>query len=97
MSYTVTINDPHQPDPMPMWESFDHPTADDAYRAAQTHIEAARHDDRIVDEADGVFSVWTAAGHRPPTHVATIATIVITPSDDFPADPSRPTQKADNA
>lgn len=94
MSHTVTITDPRQPDAMPMWESFDHATADDAYRAARTHIEAAQPDDRIVDEAHGVYSVWNAAGDRPPTHVATI---VIAPGDDRPAASARPTQKADNA
>jgi hypothetical protein len=94
MSRTVTITDPHQPDAMPMWESFDHTTADDAYRAAQTHIETAQPDDRIVDEAHGVYSVWTADGDRPATHVATI---VIAPSDDLHADPARGTQEADNS
>lgn len=94
MSHTVTITDPRQPDAMPMWESFDHATADDAYRAARTHIEAARPDDRIVDEAHGVYSVWSAACDRSPTHVATV---VITPSDDLPVDPARSMQKADNA
>lgn len=94
MSHTVTINDPHQPDAMPMWESFDHATAEDAYRAAQTHIEAARPDDRIVDQGHGVYEVWTAAGDRPATQVATI---VIAPSDHLHADPARGPQKADNA
>ena len=94
MSHTVTINDPHQPDAMPMWESFDHATAEDAYRAAQTHIEAARPDDRIVDQSPGVYAVWTAAGDRSAIQVATIVTA---PSDDLHADPARGTQEADNA
>jgi hypothetical protein len=37
MSHTVTITEPHQPDTMPLWESFDHASAEDAYRAAHTH------------------------------------------------------------
>jgi hypothetical protein len=94
MSHTVTINDPHQPDAMPMWESFDHATAEDAYRAAQTHIETTQPGDRIVDQSPGVYGVWTAAGDRPATHVATI---VIGPSDDRHADPARGKLKGDNA
>ena len=94
MSHTVTIIDPHEPDAMPMWESFDHATAEDAYRAAQTHIKATQPDDRIVEQAHGVYAVWTAAGDRTATHVATI---VIAPSDDLHADSARGTQEADNA
>jgi hypothetical protein len=94
MSHTVTITDPRQPDAAPLWESLDHATVEDAYHAARTHVGAAQPDDRIVDEADGVHSVWTAAGDQPPMHVATIT---IAPSDDLPADPTRPTRKADNA
>jgi hypothetical protein len=94
MSYTVTINEPKHPDAMPMWESFDHATAEDAYRAAQTHIETAQPDDRIVDQGDGVYDVWTTAGEQPASHVATI---VIAPSDDLYAEPVQETQEADNA
>jgi hypothetical protein len=93
MNHTVIITDPHQPDAMPMWESFDHDSAEDAYRVAQTHIKTAQPDDRIVDQGHGVYEVWTAAGERPTKHVATI---VIAPSDDLPAAVDG-TRKADNA
>jgi hypothetical protein len=94
MSHTVTITEPHQPDTMPLWESFDHSSAEDAYRAAHTRINTAQPDDQIVDQGHGVYEVWTAAGARPATHVATI---VIAPSDDLPADPADGTRKADHA
>jgi hypothetical protein len=87
MSYTATISDPNQPDAMPMWESFDHPSADDAYRAAQAHIHGTQPGDRVVDEGHGVYSVWAAATTARPTHVATL---VIAPTHDLdpPASPS---------
>ena len=93
MSHAVTITDPRQPDAMPMWESFDHATAEDAYRAAHSHIEAARPDDRIVDQGHGVYAVLTAAD----PNATRVATIVIAPSDHLHADPARGPQKADNA
>ena len=94
MSYTATVNDPHQPDAMPMWESLDHATVDDAYRAAQTHIQATQPDDRIVNQGHGVYVVWTVDDNQLAIHVATL---VIAPSDYVHADPARRSHQADNA
>ena len=87
MSYTAAISDPNTPDAMPMWESFDHPSAADAYRAAEAHIHATQPDDRVVDEGHGVYSVWAAATNARSTHVATLV-IVPTDSLDPPASAS---------
>ncbi|WP_276761184.1 hypothetical protein [Mycolicibacter arupensis] len=38
MSYSATITDLHDPDAMPMWESFDHADPDAALQAAHTYI-----------------------------------------------------------
>lgn len=84
MSHTVTIIDPHEPDAMPMWESFDHATAEDAYRAAQTHIEATQPDDRIVNQGDGVYAVLTGAD----PNATRVATIVISPGEEPDAAPA---------
>ncbi|HEX7824705.1 MAG TPA: hypothetical protein VF477_07390 [Mycobacterium sp.] len=78
MTHTVTITDPREPDAMPMWESSDHATAEDAYRAAHDHIKAARPDDRIVSEGHGVYAVMTAAN----PHATRVATIDISPDTD---------------
>jgi hypothetical protein len=94
MSYTATVNDPHQPDAMPMWESLDHATVDDAYRAAQTHIQATEPDDRIVDQGHGVYVVWTVDDNQLAIHVATL---VIAPSDYVHADSARRSHQGDNA
>jgi hypothetical protein len=80
MSYTATISDPHEPDAMPMWESFDHPTFDDAYRAGQAHVQAAQPGDRIVDEGHALYAIWGADRTARCTHVATL---VIAPTDDI--------------
>lgn len=80
MSYTATITDPHDADAMPMWESFDNTDLDDALRAAQTYIHATQPGDRIVDEGDGVYAIWT--GPAPSTRVATL---VIAPTDNHHA------------
>ena len=87
MSYTATVNDPHQPDAMPMWESLDHATVDDAYRAAQTHIQATQPDDRIVDQGHGVYVVWTVADaelaiQSPPSSSHPVAMFTPTRRDD---------------
>jgi len=79
MSYTATISDPHEPDAMPLWESFDHPTFDDANRAAQAHVQAAQPGDRIVDEGHGLYAIWGADDGARCPHVATL---VIAPTDD---------------
>ena len=94
MSYTATINDPNQPDAMPLWESFDHATVEDAYRAAHTHIEATQPADRIVDHGDGVYGIWTVNDDQQAIHVATL---VIAPSDYVYADPARRSHQADTA
>jgi hypothetical protein len=96
MSYTATVNDPHQPDAMPMWESLDHATVDDAYRAAQTQIQiqATQPHDRIVDQGHGVYVVWTVDDAQLAIHVATL---VIAPSGYVHADPARRSHQADNA
>lgn len=77
MSYTAIITDPHEADAMPMWESFGRADVDDALRAAQTYIHATQPGDRIVDEGQGVYTVWS--GPAPSTHVATL---VIAANDD---------------
>lgn len=78
MTHTATITDPREPDAMPMWESFDHDTAQDAYRAAHAHIETAHPEDRIVDEGHGVYAVLTAAN----PNATQVATIVISQDED---------------
>jgi hypothetical protein len=87
MTHTATIIDPLEPDAMPLWESFDHATAENAYAAARDHIAAARPDDRIVDQGDGVYAVLSGAGHGS----AQVATVVISPGDDTPAAPTTDT------
>jgi hypothetical protein len=84
-THTVTITDPREPDAMPLWESFDHATAEDAYRAAaHGHIAATRPDDRIVGQADSVYAVLTAAD----LNATRVATVVITLGEDPDAAPS---------
>ena len=90
-TYNATISEPNQPDAMPMWESFDHATAEDAYRAAQAHIHATQPGDRVVDEGNGVYTVWAAEGSAQPTHVATV---VVAPTDDLHAAPARKSEQA---
>ena len=87
MSYTATISDPNEPDAMPMWESFDHPSAADAFAAAQTHIHATQPGDRFVDQGHGVYSVRAADTHARPAHVATLV-IAATDDRDPPASPT---------
>ena len=77
MSYSATITDPHEPDAMPMWESFDHPNLDDALQAARAHIHATQPDDVIVDEGHGGYAIWTG-----PASAARVAVLVIAPTDD---------------
>jgi hypothetical protein len=78
MNYTATISEPNEPDAMPMWESTDHPTADDAYRAAEAHVHNTQPGDRIVDQGRGVYAIWSADDTASRTHVATL---VIAPGD----------------
>lgn len=78
MTHTATITDPREPDAMPMWESFDHARAQDAYRAAHAYIETAQPDDRIVDEGHGVYAVLTTAD----PNATPVATIVISHGED---------------
>jgi hypothetical protein len=80
MSYTASITDPHEPDAMPMWESFDHADLDDALRAAQTYIHATQPGDHIVDEGNGVYAIWTG-----PAPSMRVATLVIAPTEDHHA------------
>lgn len=84
MTHTVTITDPHDPDAMPLWESFNHATAEDAYRAARDHIAAAQPHDRIVGQTDGVYAVMSAAD----LNATRAATVVISPDDDPAAEPT---------
>jgi hypothetical protein len=72
MSYTATITEANEPDAMPMWESFGHPTADDAYWAAQAHVHNTQPGDRIVDQGRGVYAIWSAGGPASRTQVATL-------------------------
>ncbi|OFJ50893.1 hypothetical protein [Mycolicibacterium grossiae] len=87
MTHTTTIADPHEPDAMPLWESFDHATAENAYAAARDHIAAAQPDDRIVDQGSGVYAVLSGAD----LGAAQVATIVISPDDETPAAPTTDT------
>jgi hypothetical protein len=80
MSYTATISDPNQPDAMPMWESFDHPSADHAYGAAQAHVHLTQPADRIADDGHGVYAIWGADTDGRWTHVATL---VIAANDEL--------------
>lgn len=77
MSYTATITDPHDPDAMPMWESFDHPDPADALQAAHTYIHAAQPADRIIDEGHGTYAILTGT-----TPAQRVATLVIDEHDD---------------
>ncbi len=77
MSYSATITDPHNPDAMPMWESFDHADQTAALLAAHTYIHATQPADRIVDQGHGVYTVLTGA--TPAEHVATL---IIDEDDD---------------
>jgi hypothetical protein len=81
---THTVTDPHEPEAMPFWESFDHATAEDAYRAARNHIEATQPRDRIIGQADGVYAVVSAAD----LNATRVATVVISPGEDPDAAPS---------
>lgn len=81
MTHTATITEPAQSDAMPLWESFDHATAESAYAAARDHIAATQPDDRIVDQGGGVYAVLSGAGHG----AERVATVVISPGDDTPA------------
>ena len=87
MTHTATITEPAQSDANPLWASFDHATAEDAYAAARDRIAAARPDDRIVDQGDGVYAVLAGAGHG----AERVATVVISPGDDTPATPTTDT------
>lgn len=71
MTYSATLTDPHEHDAIPMWESTNHPTATDAYQAAQAHIHATRPGDRIIDRGHGAYDIW-ADDTTAPTHVATL-------------------------
>lgn len=84
MSYTATISDPNEPDAMPIWESFDHASADDAYQAAQSHVHAAQPGDRIVDEGHGRYAIWAPDGNAGWTLAATL---VVSATDDAQVDP----------
>lgn len=77
MRYSATITDPHEPDAMPMWESFDHSEFADALQAAQAYIHATQPADRVVEEAPGVYGIWTS----PPTSTR-VATLVIEPTEE---------------
>jgi hypothetical protein len=77
MTYSATITDPHAPDAMPMWESFDHADPAAALQAAHTYIHAAQPADRIIDEGHGVYAILTGA--KPAERVATL---VIDEHDD---------------
>jgi hypothetical protein len=72
MTFTATISEPNEPDAMPMWESFDHPTADDAYRAAKAHVHNTQQGDRIVDQGHGVYAIWSDDDGSARTPVATL-------------------------
>jgi hypothetical protein len=74
-----------------MWESFDHATADYAYRAAQTHVQAAQPGDRIVDEGHGVYAIWAHGDSARRSHVATL---VMAASDDLDVAPPSKSQRA---
>ena len=89
-TYTATISDPNDPNAMPMWESFDHATAAEAFGAAQIHVRAAQPDDQFVDHGHGVWFI-RAGGDARGAHVATLR---IEPTDDphpAPATASAPT------
>ena len=93
MSYT-TVNDPHQPDAMPMWESLDHATVDDVYpRRADPHP-ATQPDDRIVDQ--GTAWMWSGPSTMPSWRYMS-PILVIAPSGYVHADPARRSHQADNA
>ncbi|WP_459976636.1 hypothetical protein [Mycobacterium avium] len=61
---------------MPMWESVDHAEFADALQAAQAYIHATQPADRVVEEAPGVYGIWTST----PTSTR-VATLVIEPPD----------------
>lgn len=71
VSYSATIIDPIDVDAPPMWESFGHATPGAALTAAQAYIHAAQPDDRVVDEGEGIFGVFS--GTTSSTRVATLA------------------------
>ena len=77
MSYSAIITDPQEADAMPMWESFDHVDLDDALQAAQTYIHTTQPHDRIVDEGDGVYAIWS--GSTPSARVATLVISTVSP------------------
>lgn len=85
MRYSATITDPHQPDAMPMWESFDHTEFADALQAAHAYIHATQPADRVVEEAPGVYGIWTS----PPTSTR-VATLVIEPTEEQQLRPRPP-------
>ncbi|BBZ31307.1 hypothetical protein MMAD_56020 (plasmid) [Mycolicibacterium madagascariense] len=84
MTYTASITEPAESDAMPLWESFDHATAENAFDAARRHIAAAQPFDRIVDLGGDVYAVLSGAGHG----AERVATVVISPGDDAPAAPT---------
>ena len=87
MTHTAPITEPLEPDAMPLWESFDHATAEGAYAAARDHIAATQPDDRIVDQGGGVYAVLSGAAHGSER----VATVVISPGDDAPTAPTTDT------
>jgi hypothetical protein len=78
MSYTAIITDPHDPDAMPMWESFEHPDIQDALQASRAYIHATRPGDHISDDGHGIYAIRSG----PAPSSAWVATLVIAPTDE---------------
>jgi hypothetical protein len=83
MIYTAAITDPHDPDAMPMWESFDHPNVQDALQASRAYIHATRPGDHITDDGEGTYAIWTG----PAPSNTRVATLVIAPTDEHHGQP----------
>ena len=88
MRYTAIITEPHASDAMPMWESFDHADADDAYRAAHTYIHRTRPQDRSVDDGGGGYAILAGAATS-----TLVATLVIAATGDPHTDEAQPAQQ----
>lgn len=78
MSYTAIITDPHDPDAMPMWESFEHTDIQDALQASRAYIHAAQPGDHIADDGDGTYAIRSG----PAATSTRVATLVIAPTDE---------------
>lgn len=75
MAFTATITD-LDADSMPLWESFGHPTAEDAHQAALEQIHTDEVADHLRGGEAGVYEIWSSAdGSGTPQRVGTLTVV----------------------